>query len=869
MPCILYRKENVRSGLIHPNGKMIALLVSSTVHTIELYRIDNPVRPIKLLWSYQIRDRPSCLDWCNNARSICIGDARGSITIIDVDGHISSHNSIHSQYSEIRMVRSFTVGEGVISLKREGIFPRRLKELIPIEPYSLSTRSAGQSEIISLDELLSDFNFSLGDGDLYPDSQSGNCTGEWEGSVGRREALSEDRKSASQGDSKEAPRLLPEYADLDEICLFLTVDSKDNMICTIGGHTPVWVYNLRDHGQGDGRVLRDVGVCGSQIFLTYGPEKERTEEDFLVEIVDMKRFLDSFGLVFNTFGFLQYTRQLLTFLRGVFKQIHQVWTTGIKPFRQFLSNDKALQKSHMSILLLSIITGTPVNMFHTGSLSPAEISINIDQLVMIGQNINDSMVYIENTMSRTVDPAVHQIVIMWSILQRTELMEDQETSKVSEHIRMIREFNENLSSEVEQVKPIVHTFLHLISIAKTYKEDIKGVSSNHFSPPKIISSVNSNIIASTFGLSEDSYYTLRDFVESRRLCVDENLPSMDDESQMGHFFSEIEFRRVDKLLNEDTEGCSLACVSGLGTAIDKIYKLAVRKVSQSLVQSVSSLRVRLDTEFFSARSISNSVHVSLDDLQNVIIKSIHPVKNEEGRYVISKICVRGDEFSSRVHSYESTNALSDPTGTTDYGEIQVEYCSKTFSPSTNKVSVSCATICLPDQLCNHKIASAVWTPSNGLLVLIDNGSKSSILFEFNLDLIKLRHPLATENDEPLDPSLGSSLARNRLDLSFKVCCPNDEQGHAKTPDPVSLDATNLSNIFHRSQDISRIHRPPKFRNLSTSTSGSKDASSPTENGALPKEPHANAEILDFHSTLNQKCFVVADCNAGRIAIGSL
>lgn len=858
MPCILYRKENVRSGLIHPNGKIIALLVSSNVYTIELYRIDDPGKPIKLLWSYQIRDRPSCMDWCNNARSICIGDARGSITIIDVNGHVNSYNSLHSPNSEIKEVRSFMLGGEVINLRKEGVFLRKLKELMEIEPYSLSIRNAGFSEMVDLDELLSDFNLDREGTDALADSPwLGGFAGELEGSRNKREPSPEEHQSASKSNLKEAPRLLPEFLNLDEeVCLILTVDSKNNMICSIGGHTPVWVYNLHDLGQGIGRSLRSVDVCGSYIVVTYCPESGG--EDLFIEMIDMRRFFESFGLLFNTFGFLQYMRQLLNYLKGVFEQILSVWFTGIKPFRQLLSNDKTIRKSNFSIFLLSIVTGAPVNMFKTRSFSPAELSITIDQLVMIGQNINDSMVYIENTISQTVDPAIQQIVVIWNIIQRTEVIEDQETDRVTAQIQTIKEFNENLSSEIEPVKPIVHTFLHLLSIAKTYRDDVRKVSPDNFAPPKIISSVNSNIIASTFNLNTDSYYTLKDFVERKRIYTDENVRGMHDQTEESRFFNELEFRRIDKLLNKDTEGCSLSCVLSLGSAIDEIYKLAVNKVSRNFISSLSSLKVKLDPEFFSSQKISNSVSVSSDDFQNIIVKLIHPIQAQDNKYLISKISVKGDEFSCHASShYDSGTVLQDPTDfPSDAGRIEIEYSSRTFSPCGSKVSLSCSAICLPVQLQGYKISSVVWTQANELLTLMDNGLKSSLLFGFNLDLVKFQS-LVPVRDEGPKSSLASSLVQNSSSLSFNVLVAKDTQDASRHPGLSSLNAVSLSNVFHYSQDISRIHRPQKFRNLSVNTSGTKDCGSLAECSDSQKESHANAEILDFHSQLSQVSPLVA------------
>ncbi|OII74375.1 uncharacterized protein cubi_01219 [Cryptosporidium ubiquitum] len=894
MPCVHYRKENVRSGLIHPNGKIIALLVSSSIYTIELYRIDDPNKPIKLLWSYQIKDKPSCLDWCNNSRSICIGDTKGSVTIIDINGQVNSYNNLHSQFNEIKEMSNFVLREELSNLRKEGIFLRKLRELIIIEPYSLNIRNNRASEGHGLDEFLNELILDQEGENALSDSPVDNFSNQVENSKSKSETLPEDTQNLSKNNHKEAPRLLPEYLTPEEdVCLILTIDSKNNMICSIGGHTPVWVYNLHEFGQGKDRVLKDINVCKNYIFLTYFPENGTNEkrEDLLIEMIDMKQFFDSFGLIFNTFGFLQYMRQLLNYLKSVFQQILSVWITGIKPFRQFLGNDKTIKKSNFSIFLLSIISGAPVNMFQTSNSSPFELSITIDQLVMIGQNINDSMVYIENTISQTVEPAIQQIFIIWSIIQKTEIIEDQETSKVRTQIQLLKEFNKCLIYETEQVKPIVHTFLHLLSIAKTYREDIKKISSDHLSPPKIISSVNSNIIASTFNISSDSYYILKDFIERKRLFIDENLKKMDDESQTNHFFNEIEFRKIDKLLNEDAEGCSISCIFNLSSNIEELYKLAVKKVSKNYICSFSSLKVKLDPEYFSTNNISNCTQVSMDDFKNIIIKIIHPIQTKGSKYVISKICIKDDEFSNPISSFVSKNILQDSIYSSNDGRIQIEYCSKAFSPSINKVSVSCAILCLPIHLQNFKISSVVWTQTNELLMLLCNGLKSSLLFGFNLDLIKFQHLSPEKSDAFEDFSKNNNLAQNSLRLSFSILNSKAGQDCSKLSVHSCPNITNLSNIFHYTQDISRIHRPQKFRNLSMNISGTKESSFSTEFNESQKESCLNTEILDFHSQFKQvsllivnkmtlyfllnlidtfqKYFIISDNNAGRIAVGYL
>ncbi|KAH8583774.1 uncharacterized protein ELE39_001520 [Cryptosporidium sp. chipmunk genotype I] len=850
MPCIHYRKENVSSGLIHPNGKIIALLVSSNIYTIELYRLSDPGKPIKLLWSYQIKDKPSCLDWCNNAKSVCIGDTKGSVTIIDINGQVNSYNNLHSQNSEIKEMRNFILPGELLNIRKEGIFPRKLKELIAIEPYSLSIRNSKGSESIGLDEFLNEFILDQ-ENNSYNDSQIESISNQLEFSKSKGEMTPEDPQNAHRSNYKEAPRLLPEYFNQEEdVCLILTVDSKNNMICSIGGHTPVWVYNLYDLGQGKDKILKDVSIYKNHIFLTYFPESEK-KEDLFIEIIDMKQFIDSFALVFNTFGFLQYMRQLLNYLKSVFQQILSVWLTGIKPFRQFLSNDKTIKRSNFSIFLLSIISGAPVNMFQPVSSYTAELSITIDQLVMFGQNINDSMVYIENTISQTIEPVMQQIFIIWSIIQKTEIIEDQETNKVSVQIQHLKEFNKCLIYETEQVKPIVHTFLHLLSIAKTYKDDVKKTPTDHFSPPKIISSVNSNIIASTFKISSDSYYVLKDFVKRKRLFIDQDLKKMDDESQTSHFFNEIEFRRIDKLLNEDTEGCSLSCVFNLSSAIEELYRLAVKKVSKNFICSFSSLKVKLDPEYFSTQNISNCTNVSMDDFQNIVVKLIHPIQTENNKYIISRISIKNDEFSSSISSFGNSHTQHDSIDFSNYGRIQIEYCSKAFSPSINKLSVDYAIVCLPIHLHNFKISSVVWTKNNELLMLVDNGLKSSLLLGFNLDLIKLQPLTPRKNNILDDSSQNNNLAQNSLRLSFSIL--NSKNGHEinKPCAKYCPNITNLSNIFHYSQDISRIHRPQKFRNLSMNISGTNDNNSSIEFSESQKESCSSTVILDFHSKFNQ------------------
>ncbi|POM83318.1 hypothetical protein CmeUKMEL1_06795 [Cryptosporidium meleagridis] len=869
MPCIHYRKENVRSGLIHPNGKIIALLVSSKIYTIELYRIDDLDKPIKLLWSYQIKDKPSCMDWCNNAKSICIGDKNGSVTIIDVNGQVNSYNNLHSQNNEIKEMRNFMLSGELLNLRKEGIFPRKLQELIVIEPYSLNIRNSNGSESIGLDELLNELVLDQEENDPFVDFQIESTTNQLEISKSKVEILPEDTQNANRGNYREAPRLLPEYLNLDEdVCLIVTIDSKNNMICSIGGHTPVWVYNLHDLGQGKDRILKDINVCKNHIFLTYFPESEK-KEDLFIEMIDMKQFIDSFTIVFNTFGFLQYLRQLLNYLKNVFQQILYVWLTGIKPFRQFLSNDKTVKKSNFSIFLLSIISEAPINMFQPDNSSTAELSVTIDQLVMLGQNIHDSMVYIENIISQTVEPAMQQIFIIWSIIQKTEMIEDQETNKVSAQIHLLKEFNKSLNYETEQVRPIIHTFLHLLSIAKTYKNDVKKTSTENFLPPKIISSINSNIIASTFRISSDSYLMLKDFIKRKRLFTDENVEEMDDESQISRFLNEIEFRKIDKLLNEDAEGCTLSCIFNLSSAIEELYRLAVKKVSKNFICSFSSLKLNLDPEYFSTQKIFNCTNVSIDDFQNIIVKLIHPIKTENNKYVISKICIKNDEFSSPISTFVNNCTLKDSTDLPN-GSIQIEYCSKAFSPSINKISIDCTILCLPTHLQNFKISSVVWTHTNELLMLVDDGLKSSFLFGFNLDLIKL-HALTPRTNNVLDDSLkNNNLAQNSLRLIFSIIDSEaGQRDNAKSCTKSCLNITNLSNIFHYSQDISRIHRPQKFRNLSMNISGTNESNSSIEFNESQKESCTSTVILDFHSKSSRKCFVISDHNAGRIAVGYL
>ncbi|KAF7458781.1 Transcription initiation factor TFIID subunit, partial [Cryptosporidium felis] len=744
MPCILYRKENVKSGLIHPSGKMIALSVSSNVNTIELYRIEGHSKPIKLMWSYRIRDGPTALGWCNDGNCICIGDVKGSVTIIETGGRVVSRNALHSQSSEVVQVKSFMVGGELSGLGRDGAHLRRLRELVIVEPYSLNVREVVASAALSSDRLVRDLLSSREKGVSLPGTHHGGSSAKSEHSASKSGAEPDESQNVNDANVKEPPCLLPEFCRPEEpVSMLLTVDSRNNLVCSMGGHTPVWLYSLNDFGEQPGAPFNSIHVLDRfvvALYLSEEPAVKDEQGDLVIEIVDIGHFKDSIGLLFNTFGFLQYMRQLLNYLRGVFLQLLSVWTAGIKPFRQLIANEKAVRRSDFLILLRSLTSGVPANMFQVGDSALSEITVTIDQLVMIGQNVSDSLIYIESVLWRTARPVVEQLSVAWNVARKTEILEDLEVSEVERQVRAVQEFHEGLSRRAEAVRPTVHTFLHILSVAKTYRDGVRPKRPPEgLTRPKIISSVNSNIISSTFGVGSESYDAFKKFLTENELLKADQENSMKDESRADSFFREIEFRKIDQALSGETDGTrepSFSSIAGLSAAVEGLYRQAVNKVSEKFVARLSHSRVKLDSALFSSPRVLGDLRVSMSDCQNAVVVSLlHPVGLENLQYLISKIRIRVRGSPCPDNPSRPGPPPAKPRPELLRAKIRVEHFAGSCLTGSAGVSVSCCAVNLPGSLSPLKVSSALWTRGGELLMLVGGGPKSSQVFSFNPELI--------------------------------------------------------------------------------------------------------------------------------------
>ncbi|KAH7648938.1 hypothetical protein FG379_001307 [Cryptosporidium bovis] len=867
MTCILYRKEHVRCGLIHPNGKLIVLLVSSNVNTVELYRIDSANRPIKLLWSYQIKHVPNCLDWCNDDKSICIGDSNGNITIIDMNGTIKNQNGIHTQYNEVTIVKSKSINIEYKNSENKGIYPKYLVELINIEPYIISLRDFVSNDF-SLNGIVQNFidnvNFKEDNNDStedyiddieshnteYMNLNSRSLNGEL---LNDRNIMLHDGVNQNTSEiinRKEIPKLIPDFSGSEkEISIFVSLDNNNNMICSIGGHTPIWNYKI--NGSNNNKVS-NINIYKNYIVIMYNKIDDNLNYKF--EVIDVKYFLESFNSIFSVFGYIQYIRQLTFYLKGVIKQIYSVWKIGIVPFRQFINGENNIKKNSPFIIIYSIVFGLPLNTYITKDILTYDLNITIDQLVVICQNIDDSVRYMLYVLSNTVHPILEHISIIWDIMKSSDIIiEMNNFEDLEKQIDELLVYYKNIIRELGIVCPIINVFIHILSIVKTYMESPNDFGFDEIGLPRIISSNNSNLISDKFHINERDYQTLKEFIIEKDIKLDNNdlnIDKMDDNSKTSIFFDYIEFKNIDELLIDETR--SEFSINQMNLILDRFYKLLVEYTTEKYIINnvLFDFNIELNSNTFSNIGINNSLNINIVDNNSVMfitlfsrLKDLNEIDHQNA---IVKVMVEfGNDEVCGLFEFDNKQGSNNNSLNNVNNNIIINYKSNIYSSFKAKFSLYASIISLPNSYSNYKILDIIWTNHSEVLVLIKNGSKSSYLINFNLDLLNFC------SISPFNIDIGNhSQDEIYYNYMYNISkCINDSNYYH-----------SISNIFHHLKDVSRIHRPQKTKRFLIDTTENSNCENSDCNNKTDNENHISnfdsntqhnsTEIINFYSKNN-------------------
>ncbi|KAH8739909.1 hypothetical protein FG386_001726 [Cryptosporidium ryanae] len=861
MTCMLYRKEHVRRGIIHPSGKLLALLVASNANTVELYRIDGADRPIRLLWSYQTKHVPNCLDWCDGNRSVCIGDSNGNITVIDTSGTVKNQNCIHTKYNEVVAVRSMNVNmERTSRDGEEGVCPKYLIELTSIYPYVTSLRDFVSNDF-TFSGTVQNFVTAVCDTEESDGCDMGDFTdaaGSLETEfVGSGSEAPGSLSAASQSDclnqeageavkTKEAPRLIPDFSGQEkEISLFVSLDANNNMICSIGGHTPVWNYRINRSGEDGTDGVGDVSVCKNYIVVTYNHLDGNLNCRF--EVIDVRYFLEAFDSIFSVFGRVQYIRQLMAYLRGVIKQIHSVWKTGVVPFRQFISSESSIKSDKLLAIMYSMVFGLPLNTYITKEMLSNDLNVTIDQLAVVCQSIDDSVRYMLYVLSNTVHPILEHTCTIWDVVQNSEIAAEMGgCGRLGKQVDGLLLYYKGVMRELESVCPIVNVFIHTVSIAKTYAEsssDFDGFDRIGF--PRIISSGNSRIISDKFHIGEKDYQLLKEFLAEKGADLGAG-QGLCDNSSTSAFFECIEFKNIDELLADDNS--PEFSVSRMSSTLDEFYRLLVRHVTERYISNkvLLDFSVDLSSNVFSSADTKGNLNVSVADGSDVMLVTLlGKLKNAadggaDNQSALIKIMVEfgNDEVLGLFELDGKRESCSQVLGDLD-NSITIHHSNSIHSPIKANFSVSAAIVSLPNAHPTHKVVDAIWTADSEILMLINNGGSSSRVLGFSLDLLNFC------SVPPLSIDIGHC-STNKVYYNYvygisKFRC--DSNCHH-----------SISNVFHHLKDVSRIHRPQRAKGLLPDCAG---------NG------RCSVEIVSFYSKNNTKFFVISDRKTGRIAIGNL
>ncbi|EEA08088.1 uncharacterized protein CMU_032290 [Cryptosporidium muris RN66] len=842
MTCIPYRKENVAAATFHPTQRILALLVAPpSISTIEVYRIPLNNDPISLIWSYRMNYPSFCLCWSPCGKYLCTGDLNGTLIILELSGSVRSSSQIHKLKSKVISLNwKFCKIEKKIreDISKFGIYPKFLEDLPCIESYPLGTR------------------------------------GEW-------------TSIRSKSGYIDPPTLLSEFSSesfYEYLSLLFSLDEYGVIWCSIGGHTPLWnltlgkcikeiasiyiptnyEYVIIGYSESEDKKNRDFKKYSNSLDKPSLNESPNFDEDknkiisyYTINLVSLKHFKSNYLNITIIFAYNQYIRQLLTFLKLVFQQLNSVWKTSVKPLKQLLQNlyDEKIPIDEISKILRSLWTGIPLS---TNETTRGELNLNmsIDQLVMIGQNIQDGLEYIKNMIAFTIYPTLDYIKVLWGLLQSENIIQKLDTKLVESEIERFNNITANFEDNIRIVVPITHIFLHLISCIRSYYDenvDITNDNDNDGSDNKVISIISSEdakTLKDTFGISTNGLDALLDYfakqVTDYKSYLDGNIKDLFTKT-----LDIMNFKNIENYFTEN-DNSIVGCRTKLSSLIDKLYKSIFDTISLDYIKNMAMIKLSINPLLFCNFYSKDFIDVSLDANGDLVFSFF--LFSEKTNNIFIMHCILQSSIYYQDQSSVNQDYLKNISPNMEFDlsiqfTINNNYKSYPWEP---KIYYSQCSIAEMVNSTTNKIHSIKWYGNNDILILL---SSSKLNNNQNISNFANSHDLSTKilhiniknfkynllhniNQSIVEYCKGLSVNNNLINYQYKLTGITN--------------GDNLESLSFILQDVGRITRYQKHKLVfppQTNLRGNKST------------------ILNYHALEKERFYIVSDPSTGRIGVG--
>ncbi|OII76667.1 hypothetical protein cand_028490 [Cryptosporidium andersoni] len=841
MTCIPYRKENVAAATFHPTQRILALLVAPpSISTIEVYRIPLNSDPISLIWSYRVNYPSFCLCWSPCGKYLCTGDLNGTLIILELSGSVRSSSQIHKLKSKVISLNwKFCKIEKKIreDISKFGIYPKLLEDLPCIESYPLGTR------------------------------------GEW-------------TSIRSKSGYIDPPILLSEFSSelfYEYLSLLFSLDEYGVIWCSIGGHTPLWnltlgkcieeiasiyiptnyEYVIIGYSESENKKNRDFKKYSNSLDQPSLNESLNFDEDkknkiisyYTINLVNLKHFKSNYLNITIIFAYNQYMRQLLTFLKLVFQQLNSVWKTSVKPLKQLLQNlyDEKIPIDEISKILKSLWTGIPLS---TNETTRGELNLNmsIDQLVMIGQNIQDGLEYIKNMMAFTIYPTLDYIKVLWGLLQSENIIQKLDTKLVESEIERFSNIIANFEDNIRIVVPITHIFLHLISCIKSYyDENLDIMNDNYGSDNKAISiilSEDAKTLKDTFGVSTNGLDALLDYfakqVTDYKSYLDGNIKDLFTKT-----LDIMNFKNIENYFTEN-DNSIVGCRTKLSSLIDKFYKSIFDIISLDYIKNMAIIKLSINPLLFCNFYSKDFIDVSLDTNGDLVFSFFLFSEKTNNIYIMHCILQSSIYYQDQSSVPQDYSRNISPNMEFDLSiqfTISSNYKSYPWEP---KIYYSQCSITEMVNSTINKIHSIKWYGNNDILILL---SSSKLNNNQNISSFDNSHDLSTKilhinlknfkynllhniNQSIVEGCKNLSVNNNLINYQYKLTGTTNED--------------NLESLSFMLQDIGRITRHQKHKLVFSPQTNLRENKS---------------TILNYHALEKERFYIVSDPNTGRIGVG--